>query len=62
MRKELPNPWGHNREIITKLRTVDEVLFCMNKTIENNWSGNVLLYQIGSKFHERQKEIGGSDE
>ena len=47
-------PWGHNREIITKLKTVDEALFYVNKTIENNWSRNVLLNQIGSKLHERQ--------
>ncbi len=41
-------PWGHNREIITKCKTVEEALFYANRTIENNWSRAVLVHQIES--------------
>ena len=55
-------PWGHNREIITKTKTVDEALFYVYKTIENNWSRNVLLNQIESGLYERQgKAINNFD-
>lgn len=46
-------PWGHNREIITKIKNKEEATFYLNKTIENNWSRNVLLHQIESKLYER---------
>ncbi len=55
-------PWGHNREIITKTRSVEEALFYVYKTIENNWSRNVLLNQIESGLYERQgKAINNFD-
>lgn len=47
-------PWGHNREIISKAASDEEALFYVNKTIENNWSRNVLLNQIESKLFNRQ--------
>lgn len=47
-------PWGHNREIITKSNSVVEATFYVSKTIENNWSRNVLLNQIEYKLYERQ--------
>lgn len=46
-------PWGHNREIITKIKNSTEALFYVNKTIENNWSRNVLVHQIESQLYER---------
>ncbi|UUX93282.1 PDDEXK nuclease domain-containing protein [Methanoplanus endosymbiosus] len=46
-------PWGHNRVIISKCSTVDEALFYVRKTIENNWSRNVLTHQIESRLYER---------
>ena len=46
-------PWGHNREIITKIKNSTEAQFYVNKTIENNWSRNVLIHQIGSQLYER---------
>ena len=33
--------WGHNRVIISKCDTVDEALFSLRKTIENNWSRKI---------------------
>lgn len=47
-------PWGHNREIITKSNSVVEATFYVSKTIENNWSRNVLLNQIEYRLYERQ--------
>ena len=46
-------PWGHNREIITKLKTKNEALFYVQKTIENGYSRAVLVHQIESKLYER---------
>ena len=47
-------PWGHNREIITKSNSLEEAIFYVRKTIENNWSRNVLMNQIEYKLYERQ--------
>jgi predicted nuclease of restriction endonuclease-like (RecB) superfamily len=47
-------PWGHNVLIITKANNIDEALFYLKKTIENNWSRSVLMHQIELKFYNRQ--------
>lgn len=47
-------PWGQNREIITKCKTTDEALFYVQKTIQHNWSRNVLVHQIESGLFERE--------
>jgi predicted nuclease of restriction endonuclease-like (RecB) superfamily len=31
-------PWGHNREIIMKCSTIEEALFYVHGTIQNDWS------------------------
>jgi predicted nuclease of restriction endonuclease-like (RecB) superfamily len=49
-------PWGHNREIITKCKNIEEAQFYINKTIENNWSRSVLVHQIKSNLYNRQAE------
>ena len=46
-------PWGHNITIIEKTETINEALFYINKTIENNWSRAVLEYQIESNLYGR---------
>jgi predicted nuclease of restriction endonuclease-like (RecB) superfamily len=46
-------PWGHNRVIISKCGSVDEALFYVRKTIENNWSRTVLTHQIESGLYRR---------
>ncbi|MDE4907732.1 PDDEXK nuclease domain-containing protein [Methanogenium marinum] len=46
-------PWGHNRVIISKCSSVDEALFYVRKTIENNWSRNILTHQIESGLYGR---------
>lgn len=50
-------PWGHNREIIIKCSSVPEALFYARKTLENNWSRNVLLMQMESHLYERSGKI-----
>lgn len=36
-------PWGHQREIITKCKSVDEALFYLRKTKQEGWSRAILL-------------------
>ncbi len=47
-------PWGHHREIISKVKTVNEALFYITETVKNNWSRSVLVAQINSKLYKRQ--------
>lgn len=47
-------PWGHNREIITKCKEISEAIFYVNKTIENNWSRDVLTNQISFGLYKKQ--------
>lgn len=47
-------PWGHNILIFTKIKSQKEALFYVQKTIENNWSRNVLELQLKSDLYNRQ--------
>ena len=47
-------PWGQNVLIITKSRQVDEALFYVQKTLENNWSRTVLQHQIELGLYDRK--------
>jgi len=47
-------PWGHNRVIISKCKDMAEALYYVNKTIENNWSRNVLTHQIENGLYHRE--------
>lgn len=47
-------PWGHNIQIFTKSKDFTEALFYLQKTIENNWSRDVLGLQIKSGLFLRQ--------
>jgi len=47
-------PWGHNLAIISKCDTMEQALFYVQKTIENNWSRSVLIHQIESGLLSRQ--------
>jgi predicted nuclease of restriction endonuclease-like (RecB) superfamily len=46
-------PWGHHM-LILKIKDLNQALFYINKTIENNWSRAVLEYQIESNLYGRQ--------
>ncbi len=48
-------PWGHNREIITKCKSLEEASFYVRQTLEHNWSRAVLVHQIESGLVHRQK-------
>jgi len=47
-------PWGHNIAIIQKCDTIEQALFYVQETIENNWSRSVLTHQIESRLFSRQ--------
>ncbi len=48
-------PWGHNRTIIDKCKGDSaKGLFYVRKTLENNWSRNVLLNFLDTDLYERQ--------
>lgn len=47
-------PWGHNQRIMYKCKDIDEALFYIQKTMDNNWSRNVLVHQIESDLYARQ--------
>jgi predicted nuclease of restriction endonuclease-like (RecB) superfamily len=47
-------PWGHNILICTKSKDVNEALFYIRKTKENNWSRDMLALQIKSDLYARQ--------
>lgn len=46
-------PWGHNLVLLTKLKTLAERQWYAAKTLEHNWSRNVLVMQIETRLHER---------
>jgi len=47
-------PWGHHVKIMQKTKDLQQALFYINKTIENNWSRAVLEYQIETNLYSRQ--------
>ena len=47
-------PWGHNRLIVSKIKSIDEALFYSQTTIKNGWSRNILNLQIESCLYERK--------
>ena len=47
-------PWGHHMLILKKIKDLNQALFYINKTIENNWSRSVLEYQIETNLYGRQ--------
>ena len=47
-------PWGHNIAIISKCKNLDEALFYIQKTIQNNWSRSVLTHHIESDLFKRE--------
>ena len=45
--------WSHNLEIL-RIKSKEQRLWYINKTIENGWSVNVLAHQINTNLYERQ--------
>ncbi len=48
-------PWSHNLEIL-RVKSQEQRLWYINKTIENGWSVNILDHQIDTNLYERQIE------
>ena len=48
-------PWSHNLEIL-KVKSKEQRLWYINKTIENGWSKNILAHQIDTNIYARQIE------
>ena len=46
-------PWGHNRVIISKCKTIEEALYYVQNTIKNGISRNVLIHQIETNLYSR---------
>jgi len=47
-------PWGHHVLIFKKIKDVNEAIFYIKETIENNWSRSVLECQIETNLYKRQ--------
>jgi predicted nuclease of restriction endonuclease-like (RecB) superfamily len=47
-------PWRHNVLILQKTKNINEALFYISETINNNWSRSVLEYQIETNLFQRQ--------
>jgi len=47
-------PWGHNRLILTKIKSVEEALFYAQATLRNGWGRDSLEIQIDKKYHLKQ--------
>lgn len=47
-------PWGHHILIMQRCKDIDIALFYIQQTLENNWSRNVLDWQIDSNLYERK--------
>jgi predicted nuclease of restriction endonuclease-like (RecB) superfamily len=44
-------PWGHNRLIITKIKSIEEAEFYCCAAIQNAWDRETLEIQIENKYH-----------
>ena len=47
-------PWRHHILIMQRCKNIDIALFYIQQTLENNWSRNVLDWQIDSNLYERK--------
>lgn len=46
-------PWGHNILIFTKSKNLNEALFYLSQTLENNWGRETLALQIKLELYKR---------
>lgn len=46
--------WYHHITLLEKVKSVDERIFYIQKTIENGWSRNVMFHHIGNHLYKRQ--------
>lgn len=50
-------PWGHNIQIFTKCRNVEEASFYITQTLEQGWSRDVLAMQLKSNLFARAGKV-----
>ncbi|MCX6219952.1 MAG: PDDEXK nuclease domain-containing protein [Bacteroidia bacterium] len=50
-------PWGHNILLIEKLKDKEIRLWYVQQCIENQWSRDVLDFQIKSQLHQRKGKV-----
>jgi len=51
-------PWWHHIDVFTKCQTLQEALFYVKETVENNWKGSELRQKISSDlYHSKGKAI-----
>lgn len=49
-------PWGHNRLIISRVKSVEEALFYCGETVKNGWSRDLLDTQLDKKLFKRNSQ------
>lgn len=47
-------PWGHNIQIVSKSKSIEEAAYYVQNTLEQGWSRNVLVHQIESGLYQRE--------
>lgn len=47
-------PWRHHTDIISECKTVEEALFYIHQTVDNNWSRSVLDNNLGADLYKTQ--------
>jgi len=47
-------PWEHDLVIINKVKDPSQRQWYVHQTIQNGWSGSILLHQIESNLYGRQ--------
>ena len=52
-------PWGHHAELMSKVKDLGQRQWYMRAAIENGWSRNILLMQIGSAQHRADRKRVG---
>jgi predicted nuclease of restriction endonuclease-like (RecB) superfamily len=46
-------PWRHHIEILNKVDAIDEAIYYITQTMQNNWSKDILAINIKSKLFQR---------
>ncbi|MFT4094462.1 MAG: PDDEXK nuclease domain-containing protein [Niabella sp.] len=46
-------PWGHIKILVSKIKDLNEALFYIQQTLDNNWSRDMLALQIKSNVYKR---------
>lgn len=49
-------PWSHNCVLLEKVKSPDERLWYAQKTVEEGWSRNVLVFKIEGGVYEQRRE------